>query len=51
MHPELETNNERFIINRIIEILEQDGEDVSDGECVDQIVNWLKFNGYPVLGL
>ena len=45
------TNSEKWVIKRIIEIIEQDGDDVSDGECIDQIVQWLKFNGYEVLGL
>lgn len=50
MHVELETNSEKFVIKRIIEILEQDGEEKTDGECIDEIINWLQFNGYKILG-
>lgn len=51
MNQDFETNSEKWMIKRIIEIIEQDGEDVSDGECIDQIVNWLRFNGYKILGI
>lgn len=41
--------DEMYIIKRIIEILEQDGEEVSDGECIDQIVQYLRNYGFKIL--
>jgi hypothetical protein len=39
---------EMELINRIIEIIEQDGDEVSDGECIDQIVQHLRFFGFEI---
>lgn len=41
-------NIEESIFVKIIEILEQDGEEVTDGECINQIVNLLQENGYKI---
>lgn len=41
--------DEMDIIKQIIEIIEQDGEEVSDGECIDQIVQRLRYYGFKVL--
>jgi len=42
-------HDEMYIIKQIIEILEQDGEETSDGECIDQIVQRLRYYGFKVL--
>lgn len=42
-------HDEMHIIKQIIEILEQDGEEVSDGECIDQIVQCIRHYGFKVL--
>lgn len=51
MQPNFETNVDKFIIKGIINILEQDGDEASDGECIDQIVEWLRYNNYKVCGI
>lgn len=38
---------DRVIIERIIEILQTPGEDLSDGECIDQIVQVIE-TGYKI---
>lgn len=35
-----------FIINEIVRIIELPGEDYSDGECLDLMINLLENNGY-----
>lgn len=39
---------DRILINRIIEVLENPGDDTTDGECIDQIVEILRIK-YKVL--
>ena len=34
------------VIGMIIDIINQDGEDKSDGECIDEIWETLDFHGY-----
>ena len=34
------------VIGMIIDIINQDGEDKSDGECIDEIWETLSFHGY-----
>jgi len=36
------------IITRIIEILRFDGEEFTDGQCLDEIIELLKDNGWQV---
>lgn len=36
------------IIKKIIEIIQTPGEDLSDGECIDQIVNTIIQAGYEI---
>ena len=36
------------IIQGIITIFRQPGEDATDGECMDQVVELLNANGYEV---
>lgn len=36
------------IIKKIIEIIKTDGEDLSDGECIDQIVQTIIQAGYKI---
>ena len=35
-----------FIINEIVRIIELPGEDYSDGECLDLMIELLQKNGY-----
>jgi hypothetical protein len=35
-----------FIINEIIRIIELPGEDYTDGECLDLMIQLLEKNGY-----
>lgn len=42
-------DDEMYIIKKIIEIIEQDGDEVSDGECIDQIVQLIKSYGFKIL--
>lgn len=35
-----------FIINEIVRIIELPGEDYSDGECLDLMIELLENNGY-----
>lgn len=39
---------DKVLINRIIEVLETPGDDITDGECIDQIVEILRTK-YKVL--
>ncbi len=43
--------NEKAIIKRIIKIIQQDGEDATDGECISQIMELLQWNGYEVFNI
>jgi hypothetical protein len=40
--------NAEKIISDIIEILRLDGEEFTDGECLDKIAELLKDNGWQV---
>lgn len=44
---EFKQKNNEYIINKIVEILEQPST-VEDGECLDQIVTLLKDNGVKI---
>ena len=39
---------DKILINRIIEVLETPGDDITDGECIDEIVEILRTK-YKVL--
>lgn len=39
---------DKDIINKIIEIIKTDGEDLSDGECIDEIVRTIIQAGYKI---
>jgi hypothetical protein len=41
----------REVINFIIDIIEQNGDDKSDGECIDEIWLTLEYNGYIPKGV
>jgi len=43
-----ELNEYEKIIARIVEILRLDGEEVTDGECLDQIIKLLGEHGWKV---
>ena len=38
--------SDREIIVKIIKIITQPGENITDGECLDEVWGWLKVNGY-----
>lgn len=38
---------DRVLINMIIEVIQMPGEDMTDGECIDEIIRILEIK-YPV---